>query len=213
MFESLDDGARRTVVLASAFARGADADVVDTRHLAVALAAVSGPPGLILRELGVDHTELAATLGIGPADHEDADWSKPPFDDECVVSFARARTVMDQSGDTDVGAEHLLVALLRNDTAGGRVLIARGVDPVTPPERFRPEGWKPRKSIDRRQRARGRRTLPQRCSSQLDHRFPSSHGVLEVDSRSDSRRHRPRTLGVLEVVDANCSRSQASAGP
>ena len=113
MFERFNDAARRSVVLAQHVAADAGADVIDPRHLAVAL--VTLPNGAapavatVLRHLNPNLLMDSLRTGNGPTDHN----RRVPFSPELKKVLELSLRESLSIGSNYIGAEHLLLAELR----------------------------------------------------------------------------------------------------
>ena len=123
--------ARGTVRLAREEATAQGADAVGTEHLLLALTRTAPEPvARVLSEVGIDEHALRTTLQptiVDAADPSPADGGFTPYARQVLEGSLREAV---ERGEGFIGADHLLLALLRNPAGGAaQTLDALGVKP------------------------------------------------------------------------------------
>jgi ATP-dependent Clp protease ATP-binding subunit ClpC len=130
VFERLDIGARQVMVQAQQEARGLAHDRVNSEHLLLGLLAVrEGVAGRCLESLGLSlvlvRGRVAQRVGVGDRDSPEA----VPFTPRAKRIVAQATTEATELGHDQVGTEHVLLAVLREDEAlAALILRDLGID-------------------------------------------------------------------------------------
>lgn len=129
--------ARRATVLANAYAIVGQHPEIGTEHLALSLATPTIRDHFDRFVPVVDDVEhLLGERGYGPGTVTGDDHR--PFSPDTRAIIAATFAVADAEGRHEIGAEHLLFALLdRPDTFGARALLDLGVDPSRDPATWR----------------------------------------------------------------------------
>jgi predicted enzyme related to lactoylglutathione lyase len=130
MFERFTDEARRTVVLAQEEARRLDHDYIGTEHILLGL--LRAPDGVAARVLG--GLDITADAVRGEVERIIGRGSTPPSGH--IPFTPRAKKILElalrealRRADDFIGAEHLLIALLREgEGVAARVLVTLGAD-------------------------------------------------------------------------------------
>lgn len=166
MFERFTKEARETVVRAQEEARGLGAGHIGTEHLVLGVATGDGPAAAALgvtaqqlrgevagggldaaalATLGIDLDEIRrrveATFGPGALERgRPARDGHVPFTPEAKKALELALREAVRMGDKHIGAEHLLLGVLRGDDAGVALLRRAGADPERIRETLTPAG-------------------------------------------------------------------------
>jgi ATP-dependent Clp protease ATP-binding subunit ClpC len=131
MFNRFTDRARRVVVLAQHEARTFGHDFIGTEHILLGLIDEGqGVAARALASMGVSLDEMQQavqdTVGRG---------AEPPPESGHIPFTPRAKKVLElslreaqQLGDTYIGTEHILLAVIREGGAGAQLLAGAGVD-------------------------------------------------------------------------------------
>jgi predicted enzyme related to lactoylglutathione lyase len=149
MFQRFTEEARRTVVLAQDEARRLQHNYIGTEHLLLGLLRVpDGVAAVVFGRLGVTtdtaRREVEEIVGPGSSPPE----GYIPFTPEAKKIFELSLREALQRADKFIGAEHILLALLREgEGVGAQVLLRLGVgldqmqDAVGPPQLTNVLGW------------------------------------------------------------------------
>ena len=129
------EGALRVVALAREEARHFGHSYVGTEHILLGLLREDGGAARVLEGAGVGLAEARASVeGIVGEDDGDPGPFEEPLTPRAKQVLRLARLEAIRSGDGGVGAEHLLLGLVRDAEEGeglgvaGRVLVDLGVD-------------------------------------------------------------------------------------
>ena len=107
-------------------------EYVGTEHIALALLRLTPLTATrMLQDLGVDaasvRAEIEAVVPTGDSEPEPS--RRRSYTRRAQQCLACAQQCADELGDSAVGAEHLLVGLLREPGVGGQILRHRGLSP------------------------------------------------------------------------------------
>jgi ATP-dependent Clp protease ATP-binding subunit ClpC len=133
MFERFNDEARRSVVLAQQEARRLNHDHIGSEHILLGLLRVpDGPAARVLGGLGVTadaaRAEVEHLIGRGASSRAGYD-GHITFTPQAKKILELSRSEALQRFDDFVGAEHLLIALLREGQGvAAQVLVRPGAD-------------------------------------------------------------------------------------
>jgi len=135
VFERFTDAARQVLVLAQEEARLLHSGKIGTEHLLLGLIRENGPATSILGSFDVSLSAIRQlvepTTLPGPTAPVPGLHAAPPFSPRAkkVLELSLRETL--QLGHSDIGAEHLLLGLIREDQGlGVQMLISLGVDLV-----------------------------------------------------------------------------------
>jgi ATP-dependent Clp protease ATP-binding subunit ClpC len=163
MFERFSDNARRVVVLAQEQARVRDHEAIGTAHLLLGLTQEPECSGSrILAAVGITLLEVRSGVEASlPRGEPSSGRRQIPFLPEAKKALELSLREAVALGDRSIGTQHILLALIREQTGvGGHVLRALRVtpdrarremarpagqrpDPVGPAARFTARGFEP----------------------------------------------------------------------
>lgn len=130
LFARFDDPARSVVVRAQEYSREGRHDQVTTGHVLLAL--LDDPNGVTSRVIGsrgasAETVRQATRAALGPGEGDVPDHTPFAADAKKVLELSLREALRMQTGH--IGAEHILLAILRDEKSpGARVLAGFGVD-------------------------------------------------------------------------------------
>jgi ATP-dependent Clp protease ATP-binding subunit ClpA len=145
MFERFAGEARRAALEATSVAAGLGSSSVEAEHLLISIASGDSRAGAALREAGLDAPELRDAVqrdfervlhnvGIDASGVDlpaNCRSDKPRWGASAKQGLERALAEAKLRGDRRIGAEHILLGLLRAEHGTvPRMLAAEGIDPA-----------------------------------------------------------------------------------
>jgi ATP-dependent Clp protease ATP-binding subunit ClpA len=145
MFERFAGEARRAALEATSVAAGLGSSSVEAEHLLISIASGDSRAGAALREAGLDAPELRDAVqrdfervlhnvGIDASGVDlpaNCRSDKPRWGASAKQGLERALAEAKRRGDRRIGAEHILLGLLRAEHGTvPRMLAAEGIDPA-----------------------------------------------------------------------------------